>query len=92
MRVTFEEDLPINFQAINVRGENNRGPGGGFETITQEMLAEGTISSEQLEHLVERAQSICFTHNTLKHGVKLVTVIKLNGEEALRSVSEPPAR
>ena len=92
MRVTLDEDLPIKFQKVNVRGENNRGPGGGFETITQEILADGTISREQIEHLVERAQSVCFTHNTLKYGVKLVTVIKLNGEEAFRSVSEPTAR
>ena len=92
MRVTFEEDLPITFKAVNVRGENNRGPGGGFETISQELVAEGSISPEQLEHLVERAQSVCFTHNTLKYGVKLVTTIKLNGEEALRKVSEPTAR
>jgi hypothetical protein len=42
--------------------------------------------------LVERAQSVCFTHNTLKYGVKLVTTIKVNGEEALRKVSEPTAR
>ena len=92
MRVTFEEDLPIRFKTVNVRGENNRGPGGGFETITQEMIAEGDITADQLKHLVDRAQNICFTHNTLKHGVKLITIIKLNGEEALRRVSEPPGR
>ena len=91
MRVTYEEALEIQFTKINVRGETLRSTDGGFVAITQEMHAEGNMAPEQLEHLADRAQAICFTHNTLKHGVKLVTVIHLNGEEAFRRVNEPLA-
>ena len=89
MRVTYAEDLDIRFIKNDVRAENSRGPGGGFETITQEIHAEGSITPEQVAHLCERAQNVCFTHNTLKHGVKMITIINLNDEEVLRKVSEP---
>jgi uncharacterized OsmC-like protein len=89
VRVTYAEDLDIRFLKNDVKAENRRGPGGGFETITQEIHTEGSITPEQVEHLCERAQNVCFTHNTLKHGVRMITVIILNGEEVLRKVSEP---
>lgn len=89
MRVTYEESLNIQFSKINVRGETLRSTNGGFVTITQEMHAEGDMTPEQLERLSDRAQAICFTHNTLKYGVRLVTLIHLNGEEALRRVNDP---
>jgi hypothetical protein len=60
---------------------------GGFETITQEIHTEGSITPEQVEHLCDRAQNVCFTHNTLKHGVKMTTVIYLYGEDILRKTS-----
>jgi uncharacterized OsmC-like protein len=89
VRVTYEEDLPIKFTTVNVRGETLRSVNGGFVTITQDMHAIGDMNPEALEHLADRAQAICFTHNTLKYGVKLVTAIHLNGEEAFRRVNEP---
>ena len=81
--------MDIKFSKVNVRGETLRNINGGFVTITQEMHATGDINADQLEHLADRAQAICFTHNTLKYGVKLVTAIHLNGEEAFRRVNEP---
>ena len=89
MRVTYEEALDIQFSTVNVRGETLRSANGGFVTITQDMHATGNMSPEELEHLADRAQAICFTHNTLKYGVKLVTVIHLNEQEAFRRVNEP---
>jgi uncharacterized OsmC-like protein len=89
VRVTYAENLGLRFIKNDLRAENRRGPGGGFETITQEIYAEGTMPADQMEHLCERAQNVCFTHNTLKHGVKMITVIHLNGEEVLRKVSNP---
>jgi uncharacterized OsmC-like protein len=89
VRVTYEEALDIQFSTVNVRGETLRNVNGGFVTITQEMHATGNMTPEALEHLADRAQAICFTHNTLKYGVKLVTAIHLNGEEAFRRVNEP---
>ena len=58
MRVTYAENLDL-------RAENRRGPGGGFETITQEIYTKGTMPVDQMEHLCERAQNVGFTHNTL---------------------------
>ncbi len=89
MRVTYDEALDIQFSTVNVKGETLRNANGGFVTITQDMHATGSITPEQLEHLADRAQAICFTHNTLKYGVKLVTVIYLNEQEAFRRVNEP---
>jgi uncharacterized OsmC-like protein len=89
VRVTYEEALDIQFSTVNVRGETLRSANGGFVTITQDMHATGNMSPEELEHLADRAQAICFTHNTLKYGVKLVTVIHLNEQEAFRRVNEP---
>ena len=92
MRVTYAEELDLRFNKIDVRGENRRSLGGGFETITPELHAEGDVDEATMAHVCDRAQAVCFTHNTLKHGVKLVTVVHLNGEEVLRSVSEPTGR
>lgn len=92
MRVTYAEELDLRFNKVDVRGENQRSLGGGFETITQELHADGDVDEATMAHVCERAQAVCFTHNTLKHGVKLVTVVHLNGEEVLRSVSEPTGR
>jgi uncharacterized OsmC-like protein len=89
VRVTYAEELELTFTKVDVRGENRRGLGGGFETITQELHADGDVDEATIAHVCDRAQAVCFTHNTLKHGVKLVTVIHLNGEEVLRSISEP---
>jgi uncharacterized OsmC-like protein len=89
VRVTYEEALDIQFSTVNVKGETLRSTNGGFVTITQDMHATGSVTPEQLEHLADRAQAICFTHNTLKYGVKLVTVIHLNDQEAFRRVNEP---
>ena len=89
MRVTYAEELELTFTKVDVRGENRRGLGGGFETITQELHADGDVDEATIAHVCDRAQAVCFTHNTLKHGVKLVSVVHLNGEEILRSVSEP---
>jgi uncharacterized OsmC-like protein len=92
VRVTYAEELDLRFNKVDVRGENQRSLGGGFETITQELHADGDVDEATMAHVCERAQAVCFTHNTLKHGVKLVTVVHLNGEEVLRSVSEPTGR
>ena len=89
MRVTYEEALDIKFSKVNVKGETLRNINGGFVTITQDMHATGNMTTEALEHLADRAQAICFTHNTLKYGVKLVTTIHLNGQQAFTRTNQP---
>ena len=42
-----------------------------------------------MARLAERAEGLCYVHNTLKSAVKLTTVVHLNGREVVRRVSEP---
>ncbi len=89
IRVAVAEGLDLTFTSMNVRGDARRDVGGGFEHIVHELFAEGTASEETMAHLAERAEGFCYVHNTLKHAVKLTTVVHLNGKEVVRRVSEP---
>ena len=55
----------------------------------QEVHAEGSLSKGDLERLTERAEGFCYIHNTLSKAIKMTTVVYLNGEEAVRRVSNP---
>ena len=89
IRVAVAEGLDLRFTAMNVRGDARRDVGGGFEHIQQELFAEGTVAEDAMVRLAERAEGLCYVHNTLKHAVKLTTVVHLNGQEVVRRVSEP---
>ena len=62
---------------------------GGFEHITQEVFATGTIGGAEMASLAERAEGFCCVHNTLNKAIKMTTVVNLNGEDISRRVSEP---
>jgi len=74
---------------MTVRGDYHRDVGGGFQAITQELYAEGTLDPGGVEMLTERAEAFCYIHNTLNKAIKMTTIVNLNGEECVRRVSEP---
>jgi uncharacterized OsmC-like protein len=88
-KVTIADNLDVRFTGMNVRGDYRRDVGGGFEHIMQEVHAEGSLSKGDLERLTERAEGFCYIHNTLSKAIKMTTVVYLNGEEAVRRVSNP---
>ena len=89
IRVAVAEGLDVTFTSMNVRGDTRRDVGGGFEHIQQELSAEGSLSDEAMARLAERAEGLCYVHNTLKGALKLTTVVRLNGREVVRRVSQP---
>ena len=91
IRVAVAEGLDVTFTSMNVRGDARRDVGGRFEHFQQELFAEGTASEEAMARLAERAEGLCYVHNTLKDAVKITTVVHLNGQEVVRRVSEPRA-
>ena len=89
IRVAVAEGLDVTFTSMNVRGDARRDVSGGFEHIQQELFAEGTVSEDAMARLAERAEGLCYVHNTLKGAVKITTVVHLNGQEVVRRVSNP---
>lgn len=89
IRINVSERYGLEFVKMNVRGDYHRDVGGGFQSITQELFAEGTLDQAGVEKLTERAEAFCYIHNTLNKAIKMTTIVHLNGVECVRRVSEP---
>jgi uncharacterized OsmC-like protein len=89
VRIAIAEGYDLRFIRADVRGEFARNPGGAFERITTEVRAEGTLAESEAARLTERAEALCYVHNTLSRALRMTTVLYLNGEEAVRRVSQP---
>ena len=89
VRLGIARELDLRFLQVQVKGELQGKIGGGFEHITQELYAEGSVSPEELQELAEKAEALCYIHNTLSKATKMTVVVHLNGTEALRRISGP---
>jgi uncharacterized OsmC-like protein len=89
INISIAERYALEFPKMNVRGDYHRDVGGGYQHIMQEIYAEGTMDQATMAKLAERAEGFCYIHNTLKHAIKMTTVVYLNDEECVRRVSEP---
>ena len=89
VRLGIARELDIHFRQVEVKAELQWQVGGGFEHITQELYAEGSVSVEELQELAEKAEALNYVHNTLSKATKLTMVVHLNGKEAVRRVSGP---
>lgn len=90
IRVSLTEDYPIKFDRALVRGEFGRNVGGRIERITTEVQAHGTLPSDGVDRLIERAEGLCYVHNTLSAATNMTTVLYLDGVEAGRHESASP--
>lgn len=84
IRVSIAEDYPITFVRAVVRAEFGRNVGGRIEQITTEVHADGTLPSDEIDRLIERAEALCYVHNTLASATSLTTILSLDGVEAGR--------
>ncbi len=89
VRISVADGFDLRFSAARVRAEFARNPGSGMERIISEVDAEGQLDSATAEQLTERAESLCYIHNTLARTCRMTTILRLNGEEVVRRVSEP---
>ena len=91
IRLAVARDIDVQFEAMSARGERDRGIGGAFRHITQEVYARGSASQQQVEELTAQAEAFCYVHATLSKSVAMTTVVHVNGREVVRRTSEPPA-
>ena len=91
IRVSIARDIDLRFKEMHVRGERERTVGGSFQQIIQEVHAEGSALQKEIEELTEQAEAFCYVHATLRKAVKMTTVVHVNGVEAVRRTSDPPA-
>ena len=91
IRLSIARNIDLRFKGMGVRGERERGIGGAFQLITQEVHAEGSASQQEVEELTEQVEAFCYVHATLRKAVKMTTVVHVNGVETVRRTSEPPA-
>jgi len=89
IRSSVADDLPLRFTGATVKGEFSRVAGGGFERISAEFRAEGSVSDEQAAGLVATAEHLCYIHVTLRQAVRMTTVLVVDGVERARSVTGP---
>ncbi len=89
VRIAIAEGYDLTFRRAYIRGEFSRDVGGAFERIASEVYADGTLGADQAQQLTERAESLCYVHQTLRRAVSMTTVLFLNGEEAVRRTSAP---
>lgn len=89
IRSSVADGIPVRFAGASVKGEFSRTVGGGFERITAEFRAEGTLTAEQAQALVETAERLCYIHVTLRQAVRMTTVLIVDGVERARSVTGP---
>jgi uncharacterized OsmC-like protein len=89
IRSSVADDLPLRFTGASVKGEFSRAVGGGFERITAEFRAVGTLSDAQALALVEQAERLCYIHVTLRQAVRMTTILVIDGHERARSVTGP---
>ena len=55
--------------------------GGAFKDITYEIRLESSHDPEQIAALAEKAEAMCYAHNTLVNGgVRMTTKVHVNGE------------
>lgn len=88
IRVAVAEGYSVRFTAARARGEFRRQPGGGFERISCEIEAEGEVADETAAALTERAERLCYVHSTLSRAVEMTTILRLNGREVTRRVTD----
>lgn len=89
VRISIAEGYDLAFTAANIRGEFSRDVGGAFERITSEVYADGHLDRAAADTLTERAEALCYVHNTLRRAVQMTTVFYLNGVEIVRKLSQP---
>lgn len=93
VRISIAEDLPLQFSGATVRGEFGREVGGAFRRIEVRVEGSGTVERAVATDLVERAERLCYLHQTLVASVELVTVLVLDAEEVVTHRNGPvPSR
>ena len=89
IRLAITEDYDLQFAKSLVTGEFRRDVGGGFEHITFEIYADGALAEGDAQRLSDRAEALCYVHNTLRKAIKITTILFVNGQEKVRKVSGP---
>ncbi len=91
IRIGIAKDIDLEFTEMHVRGERDRGVGGAFQHSTQEVHAQGSASQAEVEALTTQARAFSYVHATVRKAVTMATVVHVDGVEAVRRTSEPPA-
>lgn len=82
MLLIIGEEISISDLRLNARASYNRVlEGGAFRTVDYDIKLNSEESHEVLRDLAERAEVMCYAHNTLVNaGVSLRTKLFVNGE------------
>jgi uncharacterized OsmC-like protein len=91
VRVSMADGLPLRFHGATVRGEFGREAGGSFRRIECRIEGSGSVDGGVAAALVQRAERLCYVHQTLVASVELETVLVLDGGDVLRHRDGHPA-
>jgi uncharacterized OsmC-like protein len=84
----IDDGVPIESLKVNARGHFNRAfYGGRFRDVIYDVRIESPADAATVKEMVQRAEEMCYAHNTLlAAGVKMTTNVKLNGAELVSLV------
>lgn len=79
----INDEVPVEALTLTARGHfNRRLYGGRFRDVVYDVRIQSPAKPETVRALVERAEAMCYAHNTLlAAGVTMITNVKLNGSE-----------
>jgi len=79
----INDGVHIDALKVNARGHFNRSfYGGRFRDVIYDVKIDSPADPATVKEMVERAEAMCYAHNTLlAAGVKMTTNVKLNGTE-----------
>lgn len=82
MLCAIADDLRIDGLSLTARGRfNRRLTGGAFTEVVYDVKIESREERDAILRLAERAEEMCYAHNTLANaGVGLTQAVHLNGE------------
>jgi len=63
--------------------------GTDFKKFTQEVFAEGDVTSAEIDELTVRVEDFCRIHTTLRRVVSMTTIFHVNGVEVSRREFRP---
>jgi uncharacterized OsmC-like protein len=89
IRLSIVNNLELAFTKTTVSGDFNRDVGGGFNSFTQTIFAEGAATDGEFKLLAESAGDYCYTQTTLRQVIPMTTILQVNGAEVARQETRP---
>jgi uncharacterized OsmC-like protein len=80
MKLAIEKGIRIDFMIAIARGHFDRRVGGAFTDIAYDIEIQSSSEADVIRELSDKAERMCYAHNTLKKSVLMKTNVTLNGK------------